>query len=249
VQAWIETPLARSGWVVVDPVPTVAEQQRQAQVAREPKSDQIPPATTTPPTTRRVLPKGVSSHSRTALWISLAAAALLVMLLAAWAFGLPAMTDRRRRHALAPDAAVLAAWTSVTDRFADANVVLGSHWTPRETIQHTNGIVPFDVTRMASELWPLVDLARFGGDLATDEHAGRAWALRDEIVRISPNWPPKPSQGIRRSRIRLVGKDVVDQQLGVQIHGRTPSVAGPGDPAVICHRGTRCARRQTRVYA
>ena len=187
VQAWIETPLARSGWVVVDPVPTVAEQQRQAQVAREPKSDQIPPVTTTPPTTRRVLPKGVSSHSRTTLWISLAATALLVMLLAGWAFGLPAMTDRRRRHALAPDAAVLAAWTSVTDRFADANVVLGSHWTPRETIQHTNGIVPFDVTRMASELWPLVDLARFGGDLATEDHAGRAWALRDEIVRISPN--------------------------------------------------------------
>ena len=188
ITAWIETPLARSGWVVTDPIPTAAEQQRQAQVARQPQSEQTPVVKPLPPpSTRQVLPKGIPTTSHAVLWTVAAVVSFVIVLLALWAFGLPALTDRRRRRSAAVDAAILAAWVSVTDRLVDARLSLGSHWTPRETVQHTNGTVPFGVTRMATELWPLVDMARFGGDLATAQHAELAWALRDEIVRLSPH--------------------------------------------------------------
>ena len=37
ISAWVETPLAGVGWVPLDPVPTPAEQQRQAELARQPE--------------------------------------------------------------------------------------------------------------------------------------------------------------------------------------------------------------------
>jgi len=180
VAAWVEVPVAGEGWTARDPLPTPEEQERLAQLAserpEEPEPEPPEPsgtATMVPPTD----PPTAGRDLGPALLALAAAAALAVLLLL-----LPVLTRARRRRAAEPTAAVLAAWATVLDALVDRGAPVAGTHTPQEVVDAVATHVPVPVRRAIALLAPLADAARYRGTPATEEEAGRAWALADLVV-------------------------------------------------------------------
>ena len=188
--AWVETPLARSGWVAVDPLPTPEEQLQQAQLARRPDPATTP--TTAPSSAAHpppeVPPLDIAEDDRSGALIAgavlLGAVALLVAL---WTWLTPAVIRSRRRRVSDPSGAVLSSWQTVADALADRDLPVESHHTPWDVARVVQGRVPLVVPRLIEGLAPLVDGAHYSGIVSTDEDAGRAWAFADAIVDRLPS--------------------------------------------------------------
>jgi hypothetical protein len=192
VRAWVETPVAGSGWVTIDPVPTPQEVDAAVELAQAdppppPEEPEQPPVTTTLPV---VEPERIGDGDHSAIiTIALAVAALVVgaTVLVAAATLLRRRTIRRRARVADPADAVLLAWTTVMERFVDAGQPLGAHLTASEAARATAGRVPAPVTNMLAGLADLVDKARYAGDLTSPEDADLAWALSDAACARLPH--------------------------------------------------------------
>lgn len=181
VTAWIEAPLARQGWVAVDPIPTAAEQQRQVELAQQPP----PPPADSPPATAVRPPIDVESAppagAPAAWWWILGVVGGLGVTGLVWLALIPRIVRARRRRTAAPPAAVLAGWREVTDRLVDRKVPLLAHFTPSETAAATTGHVGASVAVLLAQLGVLTDRARYDAESVTPDHAGTGWALVDAI--------------------------------------------------------------------
>lgn len=204
--AWVETPLARSGWVVVEPLPTPEEQRQQAQLARRP--DPATPPTTAPPnpaaSPQELPPLDIadrgSSIALRVVALLLSVACLPVVL---WAWGAPWAVRARRRRTAGPTAAVLAAWQSVADAMADRDLPVEVHHTPTEVARAITGNVPQSVSRLVAVLAPLADTARYSGNSATESDARRAWSFADAIVAGLPRTPKATFIALLQPRLVL----------------------------------------------
>lgn len=207
--AWVETPVAGTGWVVFDPVPTPAEQDR----IRDEIDDRDPAeqAEVPPDVTTTTVPSQAPSDPSTTNWGRRALVAAVAVLaafaaLVTWSFVIRRRTVGRRARVADPAMASLLAWTTLLERCNDNGVRLGAHLTAGETARATAGRVPAPVTRMMGELAGVVDRARFDSDHATAADAGLAWALADEsLARLPEGWPvwSAPLRHPRRAIARL----------------------------------------------
>lgn len=181
ITAWIEVPLARQGWVALDPVPTPEEQLRQAELAQQlpPTSADTPPAATRPPViVEPVRPAGpATAFWRWLLWALGAVIAIALI----WLVVAPRLVRARRRRTASPPAAVIAGWNQVTDRLADAGVPLRPQFTPSETAAATSGYLPERAGMLIARLGSLTDHARYDAGTVGSDHAGWCWLLVDEI--------------------------------------------------------------------
>lgn len=213
VTAWVEVPLAGVGWVGVDPRPSAAEQQRQAELAAAPP----PPSGSIAPDEGRPEGRPVEvapiAPGRPNQWeprrVAVAASGAVLLVVAAataWSLVVRRRTRRRRARVADPALAALLAWTTVLERFSDLGTPLGAHLTAREMARATADRVAAPVTPMMAELATIVDRARFGGDRATAADAGTAWALADEcLARLPAGWAvaTAPLRHPRRAVARL----------------------------------------------
>lgn len=201
--AWVETPLARSGWTVFDPLPTPDEQRQQAQLARQEEPEPEPePGTDEPsPAVRQVEPRAFGDEGTSAVLRGLLVlGALAAAAVAAWTFVVPVVVLRRRRRTAEPAAAVHAAWTTVTDALVDRAIALDVHHTPAEVVRVATGRVPVALPRMLAGMTPIVDRARYGGDGATPGDAGLAWGYAMAALERLPRSTSTRLSAIRRPR-------------------------------------------------
>ncbi|MFV0308917.1 MAG: protein kinase domain-containing protein [Desertimonas sp.] len=187
IMAWVETPIEGVGWVALDPVPTPAEQQRQAELAAQ---DQQPAQQTPdpPPETTEVAPTAPDAGwgwDDTLVLAAIVVAVLMAVAVAAWA--VRALVLRRRRRVADPAAATRLAWRSVLEAVRDRGVELGPHLTARETARAAQGRTPGSVSRLMSELAVLADRAHFDAAATTDDDADLAWGIADEVLRRLPS--------------------------------------------------------------
>ncbi|MET0325270.1 MAG: protein kinase [Ilumatobacteraceae bacterium] len=207
ITAWVETPVAGRGWVPLDPVPTPAEQQRQAELARQPERSPADPPPAEPPAAV-VEPTTPTSTAWWAIVLAITAAVVAIAaLLFAAAVAVRRRTLSRRRRVADPATAVRLAWRTLLERLGDGGVVIGAHLTAKETARSTAGRVPPPVTRLMTELTGPVDRARFDAPSTTDDDAGLAWALTDAALdRLPPSWSVRlapirhPRRALRRLR-------------------------------------------------
>ena len=108
----METPLAGIGWVPLDPVPTPAEQQRQAELARQPERQQPdpPPAPEPPPAVVEPSALGGGLAGWQVILIVLGATAVIGAVGALWSTVVRRRTVSRRRRLAEPATAVRFAW-------------------------------------------------------------------------------------------------------------------------------------------
>ena len=189
ITAWVETPLAQSGWVAVDPLPTPEEQLQQAQLARRPDpttSTTLRPDPATAPA--EVPPLEIDDPAESsALVVSVALSVAALLLVGLWTWWAPRAIRSRRRRAADPTVAVLASWHAVADALADRGLPIEEHQTPSEVARLVSGRVPLVVPRLVEGLAPLLDTAQYSGVPASGEEAGRAWAFADAIVQRLPS--------------------------------------------------------------
>lgn len=208
VTAWIETPLARSGWRAFDPLPTPDEQAQQAQLARqsEPPPPDPEPAEV-PPAPRVIEPAERAVERPLAAYVLGAALAIIATVAAAWTFGLPALVARRRRRAAEPTAAVHASWAAVAEALVDRDLGIDAPHTPSEVARLVGGRLPVVVARLIEGLAPIVDRVRYSGQPATPEDAAQSWAYAHAILERLPatraRWLApvrRPGQALERWR-------------------------------------------------
>lgn len=209
--AWVETPLARSGWTARDPLPTPDEQRQQAQLAlqteRRPEPEPEPAEPAAPP--RRVEPTKPGDDGTSLASVALAGAVVTAVLAAtAWALVVPALIRRRRRRTADPSKAVHAAWATVTDALVDRNIAIDGQHTPQEVVRVSAGLVPVTLPRLLDGMAPIVDRARYSGDASTDADAGLAWGYAGvALERLGSTWPTRVAalRRPRRAASRLAG--------------------------------------------
>lgn len=208
VTAWVEVPVDGQGWVARDPLPTPEEQEQLARLAQQPPPPPEP-APEEEPAVQDVPPVDPDAGDQRPWWL-VAVAALVVAFLLVIARAVPAWVRRRRRRTADPTAAVLAAWTTVLDALVDHGVPIDAAHTPHEVVDAVATHVPIPVRRAIDLLVPLVDAARYRGEPATEDEAGRAWALADlAIVRLSHHGAARvvplrhPLRTVRRVRTVL----------------------------------------------
>ena len=201
VTSWVETPLARSGWTAVDPLPTPDEQRQQAQLAgqSEPPPPEPEEREATPP--RLVEPVDRAEERPVAAYVLAGLLALVVVLLAAWTLLVPAVVARRRRRIADPTAAVHGAWATVAEALLDRGIGVDAQHTPTEVARIGGGRLPVTVPRLIEGLAPIVDRTRYSGTPATDEDAGLAWGYTDAILERLPR-----SRALRLVPLRHPGR-------------------------------------------
>lgn len=235
--AWLETPMARSGWVPVDPLPTPDEQLQQAQLARRPEQSPTPTSEPPDPTEapRRVAPLDIDDPGPS--WALVLPAVLLALALVAlmlWAWLVPRRTRSRRRRAADPTVAVQTAWAAVTDALGDAGVPLDRHNTPSEVGRLATGRVPLVVPRLLEGFAPLVDSALYSGVPCDDVDAALAWAYADAIIERVPR--PRSARLVALRSPRLAAERLLSTH-GISLRrrpwrGRLPDTAlVPADTA------------------
>lgn len=230
--AWVETPLALSGWTARDPLPTPDEQRQQAQLALQTERPPDPdpePAPPVPPA-RQVEPTKPGDDGIALASIALAGLTIAGLIAAAvWAFVVPALVRRRRRRTADASEAVHAAWATVTDALVDRNIAIEAQHTPQEVVRISAGLVPVTLPRLLDGMAPIVDRARYSGDGASDGDAGLAWGYAAvALERLGGSWPARlaPLRRPRRAAARLAGT------LGVA-RRRAPWTAALPDTAVV----------------
>lgn len=201
--AWVETPLARSGWTVFDPLPTPDEQRQQAQLARqqEPEPEPEPEAGDPVPPVRQVEPRAFGDDGTSGVVKGLLVmGGLAGVIVLAWTLVLPGMVRRRRRRIADPALAVQAAWTTVTDALVDRAIALDVHHTPAEVVRVATGRVPVALPRVLAGMTPMVDRARYGGAGATPDDAGLAWGYAMAALERLPASTSTRLAALRRPR-------------------------------------------------
>lgn len=189
VTSWVETPLARSGWTTVDPLPTPDEQRQQAQLAgqSEPPPPEPEEAEATPP--RLVEPVDRVQERPIVVYVLLAVAALLAVIVTSWTLLVPAVVSRRRRRIEGPSSAVHGAWATVAEALVDRGIGVDAQHTPSEVARVGAGRLPVTVPRLIEGLAPIVDRTRYSGTPATDEDAALAWGYAVAILERLPRSP------------------------------------------------------------
>ncbi len=193
LDAWVEAPLAGYGWYAIDATPTPAEQQRQAELARQSVRPISPGAerARTPP--RRVAPRSPFElrSSSNLLYI---VGAIVLALATLWTLGMPGLIRRRRRRRVDPAAATLGAWDEVVDWLADQRVPLDASRTPSETVAVAAARFPSSTTALLDRGAELSDQARYDAGSVTAVDAQQAWAAAAAVRK----------NGTRRIARRLV---------------------------------------------
>ena len=173
VSAWVETPLAITGWVPFDPVPTPAEQERLAQLAQQPTPEPAQPPTVDGSAPREVATSSLPGSGIPWWWVVVAVAVL--GLVAAWTFLLPppgpCPTTEGRRSGRRRSRR----WSTVCDELTDRNVALSPNLTPGEVVSVCSATMPISVPGLVAGIAPVVDRVRYGGAPGTPEDAGSAW--------------------------------------------------------------------------
>jgi len=203
ITAWVETPLALTGWAPFDPVPTPAEQERLAQLAQQPTPDPAKPPAVDGAPPQQVATSNLPGSGFPWWWVIVAAVVLAIV--AAWTFLLPLMVRSRRQKTADPADAVLAAWSTVCDELTDRNVGLASNLTPGEVVSVCSASMPISVPGLVSGIAPMVDRVRYSGVPGTPEDAGAAWGHVEALdERLPSTWSTRltalrhPIRQIRR---------------------------------------------------
>jgi hypothetical protein len=207
--AWVETPLALTGWVARDPLATPEEQRQQARLAEL----ALPPRERAELADEEPAPRQVEAHplalaGRSWPWSTVPAVAAVAAIAAAlcWVAVVPAVVLRRRSRTAEPTAAVHAAWATVTDAMIDRRIELAGHHTPTEVVRVAAGTVSEPVTRLLAGLVPIVDRARYSGRPAAAGAAGLPCPHPDAILedlRATPVSRLAPFHDPARSARRL----------------------------------------------
>lgn len=183
---WAETSLAGVGWVPIDPIPTPAEQDRQAQLAEQPPAPVVNPPD--PAVNEPSVVTAVSPPTPKALTPALIATAGGALILASGWAAIPSLTRRRRRRATDPAIAVAGAWASTLELLDAHGVSFRASQTAREVVTASHGRVTPRLTHLTSQLTPLVDRSLFAPDTVGPAEASTAWAIEAAVRNLERPW-------------------------------------------------------------